>query len=122
LEDLALDKLEEIFKMQTTLDAYIKDKRKTNPYSTEEWVQKKCLALMDETAELLNEVNYKWWKAPKELDKEAIHEELIDMLHFWVSMCVDVGLTPERAFEIYRHKNNENIKRQDGKSEKKGYS
>jgi len=117
-----MDKLDEIFGLQAELDAYIKAKRETAELSKEEWIQKKCLALLDETAELLNEVNYKWWKNPKPFNRDAVCEELVDMLHFWVSMCVDAGLTPEKIYETYRYKNRVNRARQDGKSEKPGYS
>jgi len=118
-----MDKLQEIFKEQKQLDAHIIAKRNLEgKYTTEEWIAKKCLALMDETSELLNEVNYKWWKNPKTLDKSAIGEELVDILHFWVSMCIDAGLTADDVYNIYMHKNTENHNRQDGKSNKEGYA
>ncbi len=119
-----MDKLSEIFRMQGELDAYIKEKRELSGekgYTPAEWIQKKCLAMLDETAEVLNEVNYKWWKNPKPVDSQALAEELIDILHFWVSMCIDAGLTAEKAYEIYKQKNDENRARQDGKSAKSGY-
>jgi len=118
-----MDKLEQIFTAQKHLDQYIKQKKGLeNKFSKEEWIQKKCLALLDETAELLNEVNYKWWKNPKELNEKDIKEELVDILHFWVSMCLDIGLSAEEVHKIYFEKNKENLNRQDGKSLKKGYS
>ena len=117
-----MDKLDEIFNMQASLDAYIKSKRDIPAFSREEWIQKKCLALIDETAELLNEVNYKWWKNQKPVDESAAAEELVDMLHFWVSMCIDLSIPPQRVYEIYQSKNQENRARQDGKSVKPGYS
>ena len=117
-----MDKLDEIFVMQAELDSYIRTKREVAPFTKEEWIQKKCLALLDETVELLNEVNYKWWKNPKPADAEAVGEELVDMLHFWVSMCIDAGLSPQKIHEIYVRKNNENRARQDGKSAKPGYA
>ena len=118
-----MDKLEEIFKMQEQLDAYIIGKRNCFAGNTpEERIQKKCLALLDETAELLNEVNYKWWKNPKPVNIGNVQEELIDMLHFWVSMCLDAGLTPDKIHEVYLRKNKENLNRQDGTSIKSGYN
>jgi len=118
-----MDKLEQIFSRQKELDAHIIDKRNlAGKYTPQEWIQKKCLALIDETAELLNEVNYKWWKNPKEINKDAIGEELVDMLHFWVSMCIDAGLTAADVHNIYMQKNQENHNRQNGKSKKEGYA
>jgi len=117
-----MDKLDEIFKKQSELDAFINSKRDfAKHYSKEDWVQKKCMALMDELGELLDEVNYKWWKNPKPLNKDAIAEELIDILHFWVSICLDMGLTPTDIHSVYLKKNQQNKDRQTGIVEKEGY-
>ncbi len=115
-----MDKLETIFEMQATLDRYIREKRDLK-YSEDEWVQKKCLAMISEISELLVEVNFKWWKNPKELDYQAIKEEMVDILHFLVGMSVDVGMTAQEMFDIYYSKNKENYDRQNGLSAKKGY-
>lgn len=118
-----MDKLDEIFAMQKTLDEYITDTRNLNDgkYSKSDWIQKKCLALIDEVTELLNEINYKWWKNEKPINEQAVKEELTDILHFFISMCIDAGMTGEELFQIYRNKNQENINRQQGKSSKSGY-
>lgn len=119
-----MDKLEEIFRMQGELDEMIRSRRflaGSRGFSPEEWIQKKGIALIEETTEVLNEVHYKWWKNPKPVNYAALHEELIDVLHFWVSMCLDAGLDPEKAYEIYVHKNRENRARQEGKSAKPDY-
>lgn len=117
-----MDKLDEIFSMQKALDEYIiKTRNLTEKYTKSEWIQKKCLALTDEVTELLNEINYKWWKNEKPVNEQAVKEELTDILHFFVSMCIDAGMTGEELFKIYCDKNAENINRQQGKSQKKGY-
>lgn len=115
-----MDKLEKIFEMQGVLDKYITDSRNLD-FTKEEWVQKRCLALISEVSELLVEVNFKWWKNPKELDVAATKEELVDILHFLVGMCIDVGMTADEMFKIYYDKNKENFDRQNGLSAKKGY-
>lgn len=115
-----MDKLDKIFEMQVALDAYIKENRKLD-FQVDEWVQKRCLALISEVSELLNEVNFKWWKNRKELDMSAVKEEMVDILHFFVGMCVDVGMTADEMFDIYCGKNEENYNRQNGISAKKGY-
>ena len=48
-------------------------------------------------------------------------EELVDILHFYIGMCIDAGMTAEELFQIYLAKNQENYDRQQGKSAKKGY-
>ena len=115
-----MDKLDTIFEMQGTLDRYIAEKRDLK-FTDEEWVQKKCLAMISEISELLCEVNFKWWKNPKELDYKAIKEEMVDILHFLVGMSVNVGMTAQEMFDIYYEKNKENFNRQNGLSAKHGY-
>lgn len=118
-----MDKLEDIFEKQAALDSYIADVRHMDGgrYTKSDWIQKKSLALIDEITELLNEVNYKWWKNPKAINDAAVKEELADVLHFFVSMCIDAGMTAAELHEIYCKKHDENIARQQGRSAKEGY-
>ncbi len=115
-----MDKLEKIFEMQTALDGYIVEQRNLN-YEPDEWIQKRCLAMISELSEVLDEVNFKWWKNKKELDFPAIKEELVDLLHFLVGMCINAGMSAQEMFDIYYDKNKENFDRQNGLSKKKGY-
>ena len=115
-----MDKLDTIFEMQAKLNEYIIEKRSLN-FTKEEWVQKRILAMIDETSELLNEINYKWWKNPKPIDENAVKEEVVDILHFFIGIALDVGLSADEMYKIYLSKNKENYLRQQGLSEKKGY-
>ena len=93
------DKLEVVFRLQKALDEDIMERRHLDfPY--EVWMQKDILACMDELTELLNELNWKWWKNEKPLDPDAINGELVD---------------------VYIAKNKENFDRQYGRSKKTGY-
>ena len=116
-----MDKLDEIFKMQKALNGYIIENRHLD-FSMEEWIQKGSLALIDEITELLNEVNYKWWKNPKQIDEAAVKEAIVDMLHFFVSICLYAGMTSDELYKIYIEKNKENYDRQNGVSKKEGYA
>ena len=114
------DRLEIIFRLQKALDKDIMERRDLDfPY--EVWMQKDILACMDELTELLNELNWKWWKNPKTLDPDAIKGELVDVLHFFVSMCIRSGMSAEDLFNGYIAKNKENFDRQYGRSQKTGY-
>ncbi len=115
-----MDRLETIFALQEQLDTDIAARRKLE-FDYETWMQKDILATMDELTELLNELNYKWWKNPKPLDEAAIAGELVDVLHFFVSMCLRSGLDAEALYRGYLDKNQENFDRQNGLSAKKGY-
>ena len=115
-----MDKLERIFEMQNLLDTDIRQKRQLE-FSREEWMQKEVLAMLSELSEVLDEVNFKWWKNKKPVDTEALQGELVDILHFFVSMCLHAGLSAETLYEKYMMKNKENFDRQYGRSERKGY-
>lgn len=115
-----MDKLEKIFEMQKLLDDDIAARRHLT-YSTEEWMQKEVLAMLSELSEVLDEVNFKWWKNKKPLNSDALRSELVDILHFFVSMCIRSGMDADELFERYVEKNKENFDRQYGRSEKKGY-
>ena len=115
------DKLDVLFRMQKGLDAYIREQRNLN-YTQGEWVCKKALALMVELGEVVEEAKYKWWKNATEIDEAKLKEEIVDVLHFFLGMCIDSGMTSDELFEIYLKKNKENYDRQNGLSSKTGYS
>lgn len=114
------DKLTVIFELQKALDTDIAERRGLD-FTPEQWIQKDVLAMVSELAELLDEVNFKWWKNAKPIDEAALHGELVDILHFFVSMCIRAGLDADKLYEGYIAKNKENFDRQYGRSDKKGY-
>lgn len=86
------DKLNVIFALQKSLDDDITTRRGLNHITPEEWIQRDVLAITAELGELLSEVNFKWWKNPKPIDQSAVKEELVDVLHFFISMCIRAGM------------------------------
>ncbi len=116
-----MDKLDKIFAMQKAFDEDLIRNRHLEDIKPEQWIQKQTLAMISELAELLDEVNFKWWKNEKPLNEKAIREEIIDILHFFTGMCLRMGMTSQDVFDIYMQKNKENFDRQYGKSEKTGY-
>ena len=115
------DQLDTIFQMQNALNEDIIARRGLEGIPDEVWIQKHMLAMLSEMAEVLDEVNFKWWKNPKPVNHDALCEELVDVLHFYVSMCLKAGMDADELFRRYLAKNEENFRRQQGKSEKKGY-
>jgi dimeric dUTPase (all-alpha-NTP-PPase superfamily) len=90
------------------------------------WWRNYITAMMHEAAEALNSLPWKWWAEDEQLINLMLHNariELIDILHFWVSACLALGLEPDLVTKIYRQKNAVNMERQDahytheGKSE-----
>lgn len=120
MKKLEKDKLQIIFELQKALDTDIQERRSLD-FPMEQWIQKDVLAMISELAELLDEVNFKWWKNEKPIDEASLHGELVDILHFFVSMCIRAGMDADSLFEGYIAKNRENFDRQYGRSEKKGY-
>ena len=116
-----MDKLEKIFEMQKMLNEDIVKRRNLQNIEKEEWIQKQTLAMISELSELLDEVNFKWWKNKKPVDELLVKEELVDILHFFVSMCLVYDMNAKDLFDMYMNKNKENFDRQQGLSLKKGY-
>ena len=115
-----MDKLDMIFQLQQSLDDDIAARRVLS-HPKEVRIQKEVLAMISELSELLDEVNFKWWKNPKPVNEAALKGELVDVLHFFVSMCLKSGMSAEELFALYKEKNQENFDRQYGRSQKHGY-
>ncbi len=115
-----MDKLDVIFQMQQSLNEDIESRRNIS-FTREEWMQKEVLAMISELSEVLDEVNFKWWKNAKPIDDASLKGELVDVLHFFVSMCLKSGMTADELFALYKAKNRENFDRQYGRSQKQGY-
>ncbi len=116
-----MDKLEQIFELQNRFDTELAQRRGLTGIPMEQWIQKETLAMLSELAELIDEVNFKWWKNEKPVDEGKVKEELVDILHFFISMCLKTGMDASELHRRYLDKNKENFDRQHGASEKKGY-
>lgn len=117
-----MDRLEHIFMMQKAFNDEMIEKRHLGDIPNDKWIQMQTLAVVSELAELLDEVNFKWWKNPKPINSDNVKEELVDILHFFVSMCLRAGMDPEELYQRYLSKNKENFDRQRGLSSKPGYA
>ena len=116
------DKLDIIFEMQNKFDSDLVKNRGLENITREEWIQKEVLAMLSELSELLDEVNWKWWKNKKEVNEDTLKEEIVDVLHFFVSTCIKSGMDADELYKRYLAKNEENFKRQYGTSTKQGYN
>jgi len=107
--------LSDIFEQQIKLNERINPtlyKDIQDPDVRREWFMKFDTALKQESAEAIDSLNWKWWKKDPE-DWENIKVELVDMLHFWVSMCTVAGLSSQDVLDLYFKKNKLNHKRQE---------
>ena len=134
------DKLDRLFALQTelndrifakkdirgrdgktlTMDALRKEARSGSPLGpntgVNEWLGKYLTALDDESRELREELLWKWWSKDA-LDLQNIRIEIVDQLHFWISLALTAGMSASEVFDAYMQKNAVNHARQD-----KGYS
>lgn len=109
---------EQIFESQAQLNNRIIenfDEQMADEKVRIEWLLKFSLALQQEQSEAIDSVSWKWW-TEKSNDWENVQIELIDMLHFLVSMCQIAGLDAQKAYDLYLNKNKLNHDRQE-----KGY-
>ena len=76
-----------------------------------EWLGKYQQALDDEGRELREELLWKWWSKDF-LDMQNIRVEIVDQLHFWISLALTAGMDAETVFSLYMQKNAVNHQRQ----------
>lgn len=133
-----MDKLDQLFELQSSLNDRIFQKRAIKgqdgqvlsmsrlvelagaqapaPGSdTATWLSNYLKALQDESRELGEEIPWKWW-SKESLDMDAIRVEIVDILHFWISMALVSGMDASEVHRLYLLKNQVNLDRQD-----KGY-
>ena len=75
------------------------------------WLRKFLEADADETRELSECLLWKWWSKDF-LDLHNIRVEIVDKLHFLVSLAIAAGLTSEELYRLYAMKNTVNLARQ----------
>ena len=134
------DKLDQLFTLQTELNDRIFSKKdirdregktltmsvlmaeagSTQPLGpntlVNEWLGKYLAALDDESRELREELLWKWW-SKDHLDMQNIRVEIVDQLHFWISLALTAGMSAGDVFNVYMQKNAINHARQE-----QGYS
>jgi dimeric dUTPase (all-alpha-NTP-PPase superfamily) len=108
------DKLEELFRMQESLNARIGVN--TNGMSDEEktkWLLNYTRAMTQELAELTDSVPWKWWAKYQNFDAQNAKVEVVDLFHFLISMAQVLGMSADDVFTAYLKKNEVNFKRQE---------
>ena len=109
-----MDKFDEIFSMQDTLNKRIGVN--TDGMSDEDkakWVLNYSRAMQQEMSELIDSVPWKWWAKYQEFDEQNAKVEVVDLFHFLISLAQVHGMTPEDVHEAYLKKNKVNHERQD---------
>ena len=111
------DKLDEIFRLQEQLNKRIGvDTAHMTDEQRQQWVLNYCRAMTQEVAELTDSVPWKWWAKYQKFDKQNARVEVVDLLHFLISIAQVLEMTPADIYEAYAKKHQVNLSRQD-----KGY-
>lgn len=109
-----MDKLEEIFQMQSALNSRI---GVNLPPPTDEekakWILNYTRAMQQETAELIDSVPWKWWAKYQKFDEQNAKVEVVDLFHFLVSLAQTLGMTADDVYQAYLKKNLVNHQRQE---------
>jgi dimeric dUTPase (all-alpha-NTP-PPase superfamily) len=117
------DRLDEIFRLQRELNRRIGvDTAGMTDEQRQQWVLKYCRAMNQEVAELTDCVPWKWWAKYQKFDRQNARVEIVDLLHFLVSLAQVMELTPDEIFEAYTKKHRVNLARQDSGYTKKDES
>ena len=86
------------------------------------WILNYCLAIRQEVAELTDSVPWKWWAKYQKYDEQNVRVEIVDILHFLISLAQVAGMSADDVFQAYCKKNEVNFKRQDSGYEVKDES
>jgi len=122
LENQAMDKLEEIFDLQETLNERIGVKlRDLSEPEKAEWVLNYARAMQQELAELVDSVPWKWWAKYQKMDEQNARVEIVDLFHFLISAAQALGMTADDVYQAYLAKNKVNHARQESGYEKKDH-
>jgi dimeric dUTPase (all-alpha-NTP-PPase superfamily) len=78
-----------------------------------DWLLKFCRADLHETIELEDSCMWKHWKKNQPFDLQNIRVEIVDKLHFLISLAQVAGMSADDLFEAYLKKNQVNHQRQD---------
>ncbi len=100
------------YEAQSSLDSFILLNKK-KPIDKEEYLSKTLLALMVEVAELANATRcFKYWSNKESESREVLLEEYVDIMHFFLSIGLQLGFSVKEIEEAYMKKNNKNFERQ----------
>jgi len=108
------DQWRELFRMQAALNRRIGvDTSAMDEAEKARWILNYCRAMSQELAELTDSVPWKWWAKYQKFDEQNARVEVVDLLHFLVSMAQVLGMSADDVFQAYVKKNEVNLRRQD---------
>ena len=108
------DKLDHLFELQKQLNLRIGvDTDGMGEEERQTWLLQYCRAMSQEIAELTDCVPWKWWAKYQKFDRQNARVEIVDLLHFLISLAQVAGLSADDVFEAYTKKHAVNLNRQE---------
>ena len=116
-----IDKLDDIFGYQMALQQRLGTFEKIVSQSDrQQFINQMILACHEEVVEIMRESAYKnpeyvkfGWKQGQTMNNEKRKEEIVDLVHFVVNLCLITGMSSNELYQRYVNKNKENHQRQD---------
>ena len=112
-----LDMLTDMYRQQVGFARRLGLSVNMPPAEVNRWLKELCLCSIMESAELLEETNWKHWKrSEKPLDLEAARMEVVDELKFVMNKAIALSMSAEDIYQYFSRKGEINEQRQ-----KEGY-
>jgi len=113
-----MDRLDQIFNKQLVLQNKLYGDK--DLVLNQEYINLHIMAIYDEIGEVMRETAWKnpkytpfGWKTSQEINQERFKEELVDVLHFFINLCISSDMGSDELFDRYKNKNSVNHKRKD---------
>ena len=114
MEARPYDRLDQLFTLQKQLNQRIGvDSDSMSDEERPRWLLQYCRAMSQEIAELTDCVPWKWWAKYQTFDRQNARVEIVDLLHFLISLAQVLGMSADEIFEAYTKKHEVNLNRQD---------
>ena len=108
------DRLNQLFELQKQLNKRIGvDTDSMSEEERQRWLLQYCRAMSQEIAELTDCVPWKWWAKYQTFNQQNARVEIVDLLHFLISLAQVMGMSADDIFEAYAKKHEVNVNRQD---------
>lgn len=115
-EKPVLNPLQAVFDMQAKLNLRIIPdlaEQLQDETQAREWFLAYARECQLEMSEAIETLGHKFWKQDRTNNWDECRKELVDVLHFFVSMCQVAGITADELINMYMEKNKINHERQD---------
>lgn len=112
-----LDKLDNMYNKQVELQNKLNsvDKIFSSERMRQSFINQMILAVIEESVEIMRETKYKnpevtdfGWKKGQLFNEEKFKKEIVDLMHFFLNLCIAAKMEPTELYNLYMEKNKEN--------------